>query len=256
MTNKQEKPKKTDPASKPVIKMFGTICANNSCQEHWIPYAGEDYFSIRSTVPGKEIPWVSYGTGFVCAKTLCPSIPWDKLNKLGFIFGRQVYIDGKEYLCRSLKVGTEPGVPNEWDDILAALGDSNETWSWKSSWFWGQETLPNEPTYRVCRGYTSARGLRIHSLHAEEVTVGFRPVLEPLVRLTQENRPYLGSKVSVWVGNGVEIRGILCGVDDYDIILESDVKVPPYNPWICRTDNRVLINQQRAWLKEELGHGM
>lgn len=256
MTNKQEKSNKADPAFRPVVKMFGTICANNFCQEYWIPYAGEDYFSIRSTVPGKEIPWVSYGTGFVCAKVLCSSIPWDKLNDLGFIFGRQVYIDGKEYLCRSLKVGANPGDPNEWDDILAALGDSNETWGWSRRWFWGQETSVDDPANGVCRGFLSPKARRNLLLHTKELTVGFRPVLEPLARLTQENRPHLGLKVSVWVGNGVEIRGVLSGVDDYDIILESDVKVPPYNPWIYRNGNRVFINQQRAWLKEELGHGL
>lgn len=255
MPNKQKKTKKPDLLSKPVIKEFGTICANNFSREYWMPYAGED-FSITSTVPGKELPWVSYGTGFICARTLCSFIPWDKLNELGFIFGRQVHIDGKEYLCRSLKVGVNSGDPNEWDDILAVLGENQETWNWSSSWFWGQETLPDDPTYRVCRGYTSAHGLRVYSLHAEEVSVGFRPVLEPLVRLTQENRPYLGSNVSLWAGSGVEIRGALIGIDDYDIILESDVKIPPYSPWICRSGNRVFVNRQRAWLKEELGHGV
>ena len=82
-------------------------------------------FDIGDTVAGMELRWIQMGNILVADQCLCLGISWDMLNSLGYIFGRQIFIDGQPYLCRSLKVGTEKTVDSsEWNTLVNYSGTS------------------------------------------------------------------------------------------------------------------------------------
>ena len=70
---------------------------------------------IGDTTAGYELQWIKAGNLLVADRCACIDISWVALDKLGFIYGTPVEINGKLYVCRSLKVG-------------AGAGDENEVW--------------------------------------------------------------------------------------------------------------------------------
>jgi hypothetical protein len=161
------------------IKNFGSLYLNGQPSELNAVYGGGD-ISLGDTVPGKAIHFVKWKDLWVASEIVCPSASWTDLNKHNFITGWPIRIDGVPYLCRSLKVGEERDVPNEWDDILNDLGEDNSLWHWDKMYFWGQETFRKGASYRAVRGYYSARRWYDFSATFRNVYVGFRPALEPL----------------------------------------------------------------------------
>ena len=143
---------------------------------------------LGDTVPGRELQWVQDGSMLVADRCVCTAISWDALNRLGYIFGVPVNIDGRAYRCRSLKIGATLGGPNEWVSLLARHGASNDLWHWERMYFWGQEVPATKPnrrqihrdSYRVVRGFYSARAWDCNLTTNQGVFVGFRPVLEPI----------------------------------------------------------------------------
>jgi len=94
--------------------------------------------AIGDTDPQNPISWVKAANGLLVAdRTVCTKISWTQIDKMGFIFGKPIKIDGANYLCRSLKVGAEKGIPNEWDDLLDEFGEEDATWNWENIFFWG-----------------------------------------------------------------------------------------------------------------------
>ncbi len=136
--------------------------------------------TIGDTVPGKEITWVEVNGLLIADRCICTYISAECLDDLGFTAGRAITIDGQQYLCRLLKVGTEQNVPNEWDAALDATSEDDNLWHWKNFDFWGQEPVEGAPAHRALRGYASARNWYYNWASFRFVTVGFRPVLETL----------------------------------------------------------------------------
>ena len=136
--------------------------------------------TIGDTVPGKEITWVEVNGLLIADRCICTYISAECLDDLGFTAGRAITIDGQQYLCRLLKVGTEQNVPNEWDAALDATSDENDLWHWEDAFFWGQEPDKGSPADHALRGYHSARYWYSPLASHRGVRVGFRPVLEPL----------------------------------------------------------------------------
>lgn len=132
-------------------------------------------------VPGKELSWVRIGNILISAHTICTNISWNQLNDMGYIFGTNVSIEGMSFRCRSLKVGSQEGNPNEWDKVLDATGKDNSLWHWSDPYFWGQDTFESNTSYRVVRGHISARYWNGYLTAAfRDMAVGFRPILEIL----------------------------------------------------------------------------
>lgn len=99
---------------------------------------GKGHTDIRlgSTVYGRELQWVDTGTMLVANRCVCTGVSWDTLNHKGYIFGQPVYLDGQLYWCRSLKVGSREGEPNEWDALMD-LNESEDLWHCGGRFFWG-----------------------------------------------------------------------------------------------------------------------
>ena len=160
-------------------KTMGSLYFNDHPVAVGSKYDGQE-LSIGNTVPGEEITWVEVNGLLIADRCVCVSISAEQLDSLGFTAGKTITIDGQRYLCRLLKVGAKPDVPNEWDAALDATSDDNDLWHWEDVFFWGVEVVERPSAYRARRGYLSSRGFGFSSPSYRGVGVGFRPALKPL----------------------------------------------------------------------------
>ena len=125
---------------------------------------------------------------FVADYAVTYTISWGGLNDEGLIFGKDYVAGGVGYTLRAPSVGSDctglddsqRGVPqsNEWDTMLNK--DSGYIQNWNRMFSWGQDVSPGGASYRVVRGYFSARFLNDKLAANSFPYVGFRPVLEVL----------------------------------------------------------------------------
>ena len=125
---------------------------------------------------------------FVADYAVTNDVSWDALNTADLIFGKNYASGGVDYTLRTPSAGSEctglddsqRGVPqsNEWDTMLNK--DSGYIQNWNRMFSWGQDVSPGGASYRVVRGYFSARFLNDKLAANSFPYVGFRPVLEVL----------------------------------------------------------------------------
>ena len=208
--------------------------------------------SFGDTDPVKAIPFVKWGELLVASQCVCTNISWKQLNKAGYIFGWPVKIDGAPYLCRSLKVGEEKDVPNEWDSILDDLGEDDGLWYWDDQYFWGQETSREKASYRAVRGYHSARNWNISTATFRNVGIGFRPALEPLPPAPLISDSLDGATLKLY-GPNKAFSGRLEEFSDYDLVIEPSAQqlIPADCKWVSRDGDRIIIDRSAiTWLRE------
>ena len=234
------------------IVNLGSLYLNGQPKDLGVEYNGE-VLSFGNTIPGKAIPFVKWGELLVASQCVCSNIRWEQLNKAGYILGRPVKIDGVPYLCRSLKVGDENDVPNEWDSILDDLGEDDSLWHWGSGYFWGQETARHHASHRAVRGYLSARCWDYYYAAYRDVYVGFRPVLEPLPPEPLISDALIRADLKVY-GSDTAIIGQLVEYTDYDLVMVSnaDLRLPQQCQWARRDGKHIIIDRTAViWVKEE-----
>ena len=125
---------------------------------------------------------------FVADYAVTNDVSWDALNTADLIFGKNYASGGVDYPLRTPSAGSDctglddskRGVPqsNEWDTMLNK--DSGYIQNWNRMFSWGQDVSPGGASYRVVRGYFSARFLNDKLAANSFPYVGFRPVLEVL----------------------------------------------------------------------------
>ena len=233
------------------IVNLGSLYLNGQPKDLGVEYNGE-VLSFGDTDPGKTIPFVKWGNLLVAARCVCTNISWEQLKKNGYIFGRLVKIDGVPYLCRSLKVGEEKDVPNEWDSILDELGEDDSLWLWDDQYFWGQETSRKGASARAVRGYLSARCWFYYYASDRLATVGFRPALEPLPPAPMISGSLIGARLKVY-GPNADIAGELMEVTDYDLVIEPSAQqlIPADCKWVSRDGGRIIIERSAiTWMQE------
>ena len=167
----------------------------------------------------KKLQWVKIKDGdktlLICDRVILVNVTWNDLNSAGWIFGKEVTIDGAKYKLRSLTGGSNyrntsdayaGGTPtnNEWDrfitreEVITGLpapvssdldsnlnstdfsSTHNALWNWAGVYTWCQETYSSNTSYRAYRGYYSARYWNGSNASYSYSIVGFRPVLEIL----------------------------------------------------------------------------
>lgn len=136
--------------------------------------------SIGNTQPGHAIQWIKpNGINLLVAdRVLLSDIAWEDLNREDFANGKVVYIEGRRYLCRLLRVGLSENASNEWDECLDEVGEDDELWHWNHIPFWGRERFLGDGTEHATRGMSSARAWQ--KWRANFDMGGFRPALIPL----------------------------------------------------------------------------
>lgn len=178
-------------------------------------------FTVGNTVAGKELQWIEWtkadGTKMlVCDRGLIVNISWNSINAAGFITGKEITIDGQKYKMRSLTgsngaSGTNgKGCNNEWDQLLDAVGESNDLIHWSNMYSWCQEVYYSNSDYRSVRGCNSARGCGGDPATYPSTSVAFRPALEVLnsaPKVSPSSRDY---------GNCATAPGITITVKDDD----------------------------------------
>lgn len=148
-------------------------------------------FTVGNTVAGKELQWIEWtkadGTKMlVCDRGLIVNISWNSINAAGFITGKEITIDGQKYKMRSLTgsngaSGTYgAGCNNEWDQLLDAVGESNDLIHWNKMYSWCQEVWTGNSDCRSFRGYNSARSYSSSNATGSGTGIAFRPALEVL----------------------------------------------------------------------------
>ena len=234
------------------IKNFGSLYLNGQPSELNAAY-GDEAISLGDTVPGKAIHFVKWKDLWVASEIICPNASWNDLEKYNFITGWPIRIDGVLYLCRSLKVGEERDVPNEWDSILDELGEDDSLWHWSKQLFWGQEISKKRGSFRAVRGRHSARYWNDLSATTRHVTVGFRPVLEPLAPEPLISDALIRADLKVY-GPDTAIIGQLVEYTDYDLVMAPNTKLrlPRKCQWARRDGKRIIIDRAAiVWMKEE-----
>ena len=234
------------------VKSFGSLYLNGRPSVLNAEYGGGN-ISLGDTVPEEAIPFVKWKDLWVAGKAICLNASWDDLNKHNFITGHPIKIDGVPYLCRSLKVGEERDVPNEWDSILDELGEDDSLWHWSKQLFWGQEISKKRGSFRAVRGRHSARYWNDLSATTRHVTVGFRPVLEPLAPEPLISDALIRADLKVY-GPDTAIIGQLVEYTDYDLVMAPNTKLclPRKCQWVRRDGKRIIIDRAAiVWMKEE-----
>ena len=174
--------------------------------------------SFRAMVPDKAINWVPVNGLLIADRCLLTSISWDDLNAQNLVFGKEIKIQGFQFRLRLLKVGSTEGALNEWDTALDIVGDNDDLWHWSEMFFWGQEKSKIAASYRVYRGYSSARFWYCNPASPRVSYLGFRPALEPLP--TDPSALRHGQEVLV-IGHDGAVVGDLEDMTPYDFIIRS-----------------------------------
>ena len=123
---------------------------------------------------------------FVADYAVTHTVSWNDLNTKSLIFGKDYASGGVDYTLRAPSVGSdstgwddsERGTPtnNEWDTILDK--DNGYIQNWNKIISWGQDVSSDNASCRAVRRYSSARSWGYVSSSGQNVSLGFRPVLE------------------------------------------------------------------------------
>ena len=225
-------------------RILGSIYLDGVVQERGFVCDETTNISIGDTVPGKELLWVVADSRLVADRCACCDINWTQINRAGYNVGRPVFIDGKPYECRSLSVVQCLGQTiSEWDELLDEFGEDNLLWHWKEKYFWGKEIIP-------C-GVQSAR-FRAQGFNSSDraPSIGFRPVLEPLLPAATDLSGQEGKKIRLHGPDNTIIAGTLVSSDDYDVIVDG-VKIGKCD-WAIGDDKGIVANRSKIlWIKKD-----
>lgn len=222
-------------------KILGSIYLDGVVQKPGFVCDASTNISIGDTVRGKELEWVVAGNRLVADRCACCDINWTQINAAGYNVGRPVFVDGKPYECRSLSVVPSlKQTASEWDGLLDEFGEDNLLWHWKEKYFWGSEII-------LC-GVQSARFLaRGFKASDRAPSIGFRPVLEPLLPASTDLSGQEGRKIRLHGAGRTIIEGTLVSADDYDIVVDG-VKMGQCD-WAIGDGKGIVANKSKIlWL--------
>lgn len=225
------------------IVKFGTMYFDGSPADPGSRFNKKD-LSIGGTLPGWELPWVKDGNRLIADRCICTNISWHQLDCWSFVFGKLIYIDRNPYVCRCLRVGNTKEERNEWDELLDKYGDDDGLWHWNGCNFWGQEaTWKDDAAELECatRGFHSAHGWSSFDCRIQLDFIGFRPVLEPLS--SEPPDAFVGKPIRVYGQAGGDVKGILIGLDDYDLVLKTDGPVPCKCGWAVQRGEESIVQR-------------
>lgn len=185
----------------------------------WVPYIENMDISIRSTYyPNSPIEWVKVHDSLYVARTvLLTSISLESLGKQGYVYGRDLVIDGRRYIARMLRVGEQ----GELENILAAAGDDAPSLFVHEKGFYGLElvdlTIAGERRCTIWKWQGQNRCS--YGTRTAGAEIGWCPVLEPLDKNLSFCIEHIGMVLSIRCLLSL-IRGRLVDVTDYDLVLD------------------------------------
>ena len=201
-----------------IIKL-GSLFLDGRPVETGRQYVPSQTIEVGEMTPSKEIGWVAVNGLLIADQCLLTNISWDDLDAQGLVSGKEITVQGFRFKIRLLKVGSEDNVPNEWDAALDTVGEDDPLWHWRGKYFWGQESVSGVASYRVCRGYYSARSFAWNSSGTRYATLGFRPALEPLP--TDPAALRQGQEALI-IGRASVVMGSFMDATDYDLVIQPN----------------------------------
>lgn len=209
------------PATQPWITDLSALCPYKGLQPGNIPEFERDpnwdnWALIDSPKdPSERLNWhVFQQSGnqlFVADRMLLTRISWQDLDQVGYVFGTEVTIDGRQYRCRLLTGGDTPHEnpylgatgPNEWDALVGGIASNapkpeatdsaiplspdhlisqhNSFWNWFGAVSWTAEPVASRANGRVCRGYHGPTYFYVNTVDHRHEDIGWRPVLEEVL---------------------------------------------------------------------------
>lgn len=188
----------------PLIETFGTLYADGIPQANPVrPTFGGDIpqykggtITIGDTAedPAYAIHWVRTNGMLVCDRNILINLNSEILADEGFMTGKQVVIDGEQYLCRLLHGESYLAYHDEWKLMMDDVGNGDAFWHWEGAYsICGRpdELRDRQPHHCVVRGGKTAGERNLidaksyfarYSQRPNEFNdcpVGFRPVLIP-----------------------------------------------------------------------------
>ena len=226
---------------------FGSVYINSRPVKN--AAISEQSFMIWDTysAPDLAMSWIRVGGIWICDETVITDISLRTLeDKYRYRYGNILFIDGKTYLCRSLRVGTNTGEANEWDAALDEVGDDDEIWHCKRIAFFGQDECQSDQTVGFVRGKQTSRNWDKVGADYKDLTLGFRPVLEPLRKEDQLSYDIVGQTVFVRSHCDM-VAGQLLDYTDYDLVLRPDVSInrsKKYSNWVTSgSDEQMFVRR-------------
>lgn len=180
--------------------------------------------TVRCPNGEKPIRWLQRGTRFVAMDNVLLGVSYDDLDECNLVHGKPLdfQIDGLEYQCRLLAVGSSAKQRNEWEEFFAGIGD-DLTQSMDGCYSWGLDS-PEGGLAAARRGCGMAHWTRF-SQEARIPLVGWRPVLEPILPPIDDIPAGFRLKVTGkdFMGRDVSVEGTLVYATDYDLFLRVDM---------------------------------
>lgn len=200
---------------------FGSLYVDGKPTTLGAEYQPRQSISFGEATSNEPISWVPVNGLLIADRCLLTDISWDDLDAQGLVFGKEAEVQGFNFRARLLRVGSEDGVPNEWDTALDTVGEDNDLWHWKDEFFWGQETvsLYGSASRRANRGYDPARYWTWDDSSYRHASLGFRPVLETLHADHSALRP---SQEILVIGHEGCVVGKLIEKTQYDLVLRPN----------------------------------
>lgn len=188
----------------------------------------------------KPIRWVWANGLWVARDLVLMDITWNQLNKSGMIKGKEIDIAGLKYQVRCPQLGTEAGLPNEWDEILKEAGKQDKFCFSLEGRFWGLDTCSDGKHPMRVGHWVSRNG---------NLKANFRPVLKPVTIDPDHCQP--GASIFVFGKNGDGVAGVLEVVSDYDFVLtkisaKRSGREPERLVFRELPDNRVIVDRAQV----------
>ena len=204
------------------IVKFGNVYLDNDPLMGEIPYTPNSDIRIGNTAYSADsIEWVKvHESLYVASRYLLTCVSWSELDEQGFVYGREMSIDGRKYNVRMLQVGhtKETAAASEWDAIINIAGHSAARLFPANRVFYGMDRpRGKELWYAVRRGLQGREWACCIDL-ANPGAV-WRPVLEPVDMQLNPGPEHVGLPLAVRCPMKF-IRGRLMEVTNYDLILD------------------------------------
>jgi hypothetical protein len=209
------------PATRPWITDLSALCPYEGLLPGNIPEFEQDTdwdnwtFKDSPENPSERLNWHLFqqgGTRYLVAdRMLLARVSWQDLDDAGYVYGKELSLDGYNFRCRLLMGGDTPrddpyqgaARPNEWDTLVGGAGSNapqpdladnatplspdhlasphNRLWNWFGAVSWTAEPLASRADGRVCRGYHGPTYFYVNTVDHRHEDIGWRPVLEEVL---------------------------------------------------------------------------
>ena len=203
------------------IVKFGNLYLDDN------PLIGDTLYTPNSDIrigntaySNSPIEWVKvHDSLYVARRYLLAHISRSDLDEQGFVYGRELYIDGRKYNVRLVQVGSSRNSTpaSEWNAVIKAAGRDAATLFPANRPFLGMDIPQGEGLCAVRKGQQGRDWDCYVDLNYPDIV--WRPVLEPVDMRLNLGPEYVGLPLAVRCPMKF-IRGRLVEVTSYDLILD------------------------------------